>query len=634
MIYQKVAFQNQIHKEIKINKWDQIQLQIAKISIDILYTQDNKILYLQNGEILRNEFLYDDQQDPDLLISMKQIKNLQWQGKIEKNKKKMGKWMAVWNGEALIDFCGYYELGLKQGLWKELNKNYWSQAKISESGEYFNNQKIGAWIYLYENKKIGGGSYNSQGLKHGKWIDLCDWFYDYSQITFQGEYKNGKKIGQWDFYWNWNQKNRQIGGGYYGDDEIKTGRWIELNDSFSWVSQVTYNGEYKNGIKVGRWDIWYKKNYGTNQNIQLQNYMIRYYVQIFSGGGLYDEGNKKGRWIEISDNFDGGQQMTYNGEYKQGKKVCQWDILWNFYHQQYRLMGGGLHDNGIKIGKWVEISQGFKMSSQITYIGEYKNGSKFGRWDTYWDWNKNFQIGGGSYDNAGYGLKIGKWVDLSDEYEGVQQVIYNGEYQNGQKVGRLQKILCKICKIQYYAYKYFSGGGLFDEGIKIGRWQDLSDGFRIVSQITYDGQYQNGKKVGRWDIYWRHQKENKQIGGGSYDEEGVKAGQWIELIEGFQNAIQITYQGEYKNGNKVGRWQFLWNNNGENKQIGGGSYGEKGDGVKVGKWVDLCEGFWNSKQIAYKGKYQNGKKVDKWVELRREWNQNEFQKIGELKYYS
>lgn len=37
----------------------------------------------------------------------------------------MGKWMAVWNGEALIDFCGYYELGLKQGLWKELNKNYW-----------------------------------------------------------------------------------------------------------------------------------------------------------------------------------------------------------------------------------------------------------------------------------------------------------------------------------------------------------------------------------------------------------------------------------------------------------------------------------------------------------------------------
>lgn len=31
-------------------------------------------------------------------------------------------------------------------------------------------------------------------------------------------------------------------------------------------SRVTFIGEYKNGNKVGRWEIWYQKNYDDKKN--------------------------------------------------------------------------------------------------------------------------------------------------------------------------------------------------------------------------------------------------------------------------------------------------------------------------------------------------------------------------------
>lgn len=46
-----------------------------------------------------------------------------------------------------------------------------------------------------------------------------------------------------------------------------------------------------------------------------------------------------------------------------------------------------------------------------------------------------------------------------------------------------------------------SGGGLYDEnGVKLGKWIELSDGFSINSKIISNGEYKNDKKVGRWDI--------------------------------------------------------------------------------------------------------------------------------------
>lgn len=58
---------------------------------------------------------------------------------------------------------------------------------------------------------------------------------------------------------------------------------------------------------------------------------------------------------------------------------CKSELKWNFFS------GGGSYDkegNVIKIGKWIEISDGYSMNSTVTYDGEYRDGQKIGRWNT------------------------------------------------------------------------------------------------------------------------------------------------------------------------------------------------------------------------------------------------------------
>ncbi|CAD8110014.1 unnamed protein product [Paramecium sonneborni] len=113
----------------------------------------------------------------------------------------------------------------------------------------------------------------------------------------------------------------------------------------------------------------------------------------------------------------------------------------------------------LKIVKWKQIKLGSGLSqlmgfnsifdqeiiilyrgSQITSCGEYKNGKKVGRWDIlYFD----EVIGGGSYeiyDDIQDSVKNGKWIDLGDGLQQWKQLIFNGYYQNGQKVGTWEKM--------------------------------------------------------------------------------------------------------------------------------------------------------------------------------------------------
>ncbi|CAD8108647.1 unnamed protein product [Paramecium sonneborni] len=343
--------------------------------------------------------MYSDQ-NPNLLNNYDQIKYLKFEGQYGLDCKKFGKWKTIWNGEFLKELGGYYQTGLKQGLWKELIRNYQSLAKVYEKGVYLNGQKYGMGNYIYKNQNIGGGFYNEQFKKKGKWIELSEGFCNMSQITYKGEYHKSKKVGIWNIYF------------------LK-----EL------ISDVKF------------------------QEIQLPN-----------GEGTYDEGGgiKIGNWIEVFDKFDNLTQVTYNGQYKNGNKVGKWDILF-----EEEVIGGVTYDE----------------KGELLYNGNYKNGNKPGRWDIEHD--------GGSYDEQGEGIKLGKWIELSDSFKSGSEVIYKGEYKNGVKVGRWN--------IKYREKKI--GGGSYDEkgqGINIGNWIEVIDGFSFGSEITYDGQYKNGIKVGTW----------------------------------------------------------------------------------------------------------------------------------------
>ncbi|CAD8108906.1 unnamed protein product [Paramecium primaurelia] len=161
------------------------------------------------------------------------------------------------------------------------------------------------------------------------------------------------------------------------------------------------------------------------------------------------------------------------------------------------------------------------------------------------------------------------------------------------------------------------------ESLKIGQWIDLDK--RVY--------FRNNKNVGRWDIWFRQydEKEFKQIGGGSYDENGeeIKIGKWIELDNRFFNLKQVTYNVQIIMGKKLvhrilhidhtaaihfqqNTLKIVQNQLFANRLVAG-----DGD-IKNGKWVDLDDELYNLKQIIEVGEQKNGKKEGKLEQLERE----------------
>ncbi|CAD8110861.1 unnamed protein product [Paramecium sonneborni] len=399
---------------------------IARTKFQMTFTKNNQIIYSKDGVILRvqeiNIYKIDKNKDafshPEGLNNLEQINNLVWQGEYGQNKIKIGKWIAIWKGEVLKEVGGYYsDNGQKQGLWKELIKNYQTEGQGFEFGLYFNNFRIGKWNYFYKNKQINGGYYNDQNQKNGKWFELYNGIWEYflvyivisrSFVVYNGEYNNGKKVGKWDILYGEFEDILQFqlkGCGFYDDQKQlsitaskKIGRWVELIHDYGRDSQVSYQGEYQNGKKIGRWDIFF----------QVSGDYCRFEL---IGGGTYKEDYKEndansikiGRWIELNNEFKNWLQVIITGEYKNGHKFGRWDILFressnnlefkkmqdqNYIKNKY-FRGGGQYDeesldrDSIKIGKWTELYDGFNQDTQITYSGEYIKGKKIGRWDIF-----------------------------------------------------------------------------------------------------------------------------------------------------------------------------------------------------------------------------------------------------------
>ncbi|CAD8109524.1 unnamed protein product [Paramecium sonneborni] len=255
--------------------------------------------------------------------------------------------------------------------------------------------------------------------------------------------------------------------GKYGNNFKKTAKW-----GINWDGQILQKvGRYYSkifyfilkNIILRRWEkvrLMEIINYELLQNISQVDVFEEgeYYddLKIVIGCGCYEESQKKiGRWIELRDSFWDRAQVTYNGEYnKKGKKIGYWDINFDRWGDgKYKHIGGGLYserESQIKIGKWVELDEEFKWEKQVTYEGEYNmKGMKVGRWDISYcvrgEWQYK-QIGGGSYGEEEGQIKIGRWVELWERFQWRAQVTYNGEYNiTGMKVGRQQ-----INKLLYY----------------------------------------------------------------------------------------------------------------------------------------------------------------------------------------
>ncbi|CAD8187349.1 unnamed protein product [Paramecium pentaurelia] len=597
----KNQYANQEHE---CTIWNYHQKRWCLEKFQIFLTQQQEAKYIFKGQILRIEQLNDSFMRPQVLTNLEQIQYLQWCGNFGKmNLQKFGKWTANWRGKKMLNVGGYYsEDGSKQGIWKEITKNYCSLCKIYEIGVYKNNQKIGLWNYVYKNKKIGGGFFNSLSQKNGKWIELSEGFHINEQITFSCEYKNGQRVGIYEIWSGDYMKsnNKQIGGGLYlvRDYQIKSGFWVEISEGLNTNSKVTYHGEYKNGKRFGRWDIMYQ-----NEKI---------------GGGWYDEncdGIQQGNWVEIWNGFNHSSQVTYHGQYKNGKKIGQWDIMY-----QSEKIGGGWYDenfDGIQQGNWVEIWNGFNHISQVTYNGQYENGKKIGQWDikqkkTIRKFQKVLHFRSNGQDNVrNDGIILENQGDILDGFNQDSQ-----ENTQNQKNTQVDQWVFRNQIVEQIVNKTI-GGGSYGNGVKMGYWLDLWDGYNWFSEVTYYGQYNSGKKVGRWNILYQNKVDgihDLKIGGGQFNETNgsIKFGIWEEIFEGFNEDSPFIYYGEYRNGIKYGRWDIFKINDQNTFELKSSvTFDDKG--IQISQRDQYKIQFNNiSQNIQFRGKNLFGNKIGRW----------------------
>ncbi|CAD8077077.1 unnamed protein product [Paramecium sonneborni] len=445
-------------------------------------------------------------------------------------------------------------------------------------GDYgMKQKKVGKWSVIWRGSTLDiGGSYTEEGKKQGQWKEIYINYDNNVQVYEMGEYKDDMRKGVWKIIYD----GQVIGGGSYDENGMKNGQWVELHKEWRRDKRdISTKGEYRNSKKIGRWDIINNKN----------GHLI--------GGGSYDEkGWKNGKWVEIQELWDSYRSVQNNGEYINGHRHGEWIII----DQENKKIGGGSYDeNGMKNGEWIEIIDEWNAVREINFKGVYKNGKKIGIWHTLR--HKETKFGGGQYNENG--LKSGKWIELHDEWKNWErEVTYVGEYQQGIKKGRWDILLNGNQNI---------GGGQYDEdGLQNDKWVELCDGWEgnggNIMQFTYCGRYFRGKKIEKWDTL---DKENKIMGGGEYDENGMKNGKWIQQHRQWRkNFREITFQGEYNNGQKIGYWNSIYNCD---KIVGGGLYNQKGN--KDGKWIEL-DHFWDKEDsaITFKGEYLNGRKYGKW----------------------
>ncbi|CAD8151624.1 unnamed protein product [Paramecium pentaurelia] len=380
-----------------------------------------------------------------------------------------------------------------------------------------------------------------------------------------GKYLNKK--GKWIAIWKGEQL-QNVGGVY--DDEGKRKRiWKELFHNFRSQAQVYEVGEYINSKRSGIWKYFYK-------DLEMQEYL---YLLYLNAQGMYNEfGQKNGKWIELSERFQKhikiiklqvnakqfmmvymkmviklvngiqciDREINFNQlveDFMKQRKVIITRLKLEAGLNQLKVPVQSLMKVHIIMGQKLEIGKFFGIKMEI-----------------------NEKIGGGSYESKEYNnqllksQKIGNWIELIDNYQKIIQ-----KWQESQQMDTIyiQNQQNEIMQHNLKQQIFKSGDGSYlenlvncEDSIKIGRWIELSDNFKMDSQQSMLAHIKIKIKLVNGIFFIK-------IGGGCYeitkgDDNNVffqiKNGMWIELSDRFDSFNQVIFKGDYKYGKKVGRW--------------------------------------------------------------------------------
>ncbi|CAD8128700.1 unnamed protein product [Paramecium sonneborni] len=209
-------------------------------------------------------------------------------GEYDLNETKIGQWVELitnFSKKNEVKISGFYKKGLKNDQWNTLLREENDEEIIrSESWKMdgiefkqllqiyshwkiqqrFKDKQMNIIFKKYDTddyKIIGGGLYNQEGIKHGKWIEIQNKQEDFDIIAYIGEYKNGKKNGLWDIIQGSTEMNEyyMIGGGCYDENGLEKGLWTNI-EQFSFKFSVISIGKYSNGKKIKKWETKYQQS--------------------------------------------------------------------------------------------------------------------------------------------------------------------------------------------------------------------------------------------------------------------------------------------------------------------------------------------------------------------------------------
>jgi antitoxin component YwqK of YwqJK toxin-antitoxin module len=239
--------------------------------------------------------------------------------------------------------------------------------------EYDEQGNVVKGIVFKDGKPVSSGIVDNRGQFQGDWKE----FYDDGVLKASGKFKNGKKIGEWKYYFH-SGELEQVG---------------------------TYD---KNGNIDGEW-IWYYKN-GTEHIIQnfFENFPEGEYVEYDETGkvlakGNYAEGEKAGNWTEHSGN------EIMEGKYRYGEQQGKWKTypLDNKKH----LISEINYFEGQANGKFVYYQENGKILEE----GSYTMGKRSGTWK--------------KYDEQGN-------VSVTVKYQNDDEIRYDGTLTNTKEIGK------------------------------------------------------------------------------------------------------------------------------------------------------------------------------------------------------
>ncbi|CAK71724.1 unnamed protein product (macronuclear) [Paramecium tetraurelia] len=146
----------------------------------------------------------------------------------EQFKESLEGWRLVQNqGDYFSKFLFYLQIiSLSQVIYEgkyKFGKKYgrWNtQQRFSEESKF---QQL--YVIYKPIKWRGKKNFNDNGMKQGNRVELCSYFQSYIQITYSGDYQDGLKIGKWTtmFREYSGDKFREIGGGSYDLKGVQNG---------------------------------------------------------------------------------------------------------------------------------------------------------------------------------------------------------------------------------------------------------------------------------------------------------------------------------------------------------------------------------------------------------------------------